>query len=268
MNYEQKRITCRQCSIYNTYICQTKSKHHFFIFIYTGSVQTFTAPHTTTYKLEVWGAEGERYWENTCVAGKGGYSSGEKTLSFSTKLYVAIGGKANNNTGVAYYANSGGYNGGGNGQLGGGGATHIAITNDRGVLANYVNNKDEVLIVAGGGGGADHYTTGGDGGGNVGLDASNRSTSRNYSNGKGGTQSAGGGGYQSGSFGKGGDARNQSNSEGAGGGGWYGGGSAYTSQDGGGGGGSGYIGGISNGSMLTGIQEGNGKALITWMPVL
>ena len=79
----------------------------------------------------MWGAEGERYWENTCVAGKGGYSSGEKTLSFSTKLYVAIGGKANNNTGVAYYANSGGYNGGGNGQLGGGGATHIAITNDR-----------------------------------------------------------------------------------------------------------------------------------------
>lgn len=35
----------------------------------------------------------------------------------------------------------------------GGGATHIAITNNRGTLANYNSYRSEILIVAGGGGG-------------------------------------------------------------------------------------------------------------------
>ena len=55
---------------------------------------------------------------------------------------------------------------------------------------------------------------------------------------------------------------------GNGGGGWYGGGAA--AFIGGGAGGSGYINTslVKNGSMQTGVQTGNGKALVTWMPVL
>ena len=59
-------------------------------------------------------------------------------------------------------------------------------------------------------------------------------------------------------------------SGGAGGGGWYGGGSTFIFWSTGGGGGSGYINTslVQNASMETGIWLGNGKALITWMPVL
>ena len=134
---------------------------------HTGSVQTFTASSTATHKLEVWGAQGG-YPEG----GKGGYSFGNKSLNSSINLYIVVGGKGRVNVdgSNSYNEKSAGYNGGGVGQVGGGGATHIAISNNRGVLANYVNNKNEVLIVAGGGGGFDSGTGGGDGGGNVGQD--------------------------------------------------------------------------------------------------
>ena len=48
-----------------------------------------------------------------------------------------------------------------------------------------------------------------------------------------------------------------------GGGGWYGGGS--TVENGGAGGGSGYTGGVTDGSMQTGVNEGNGYAKITYI---
>ena len=234
---------------------------------YIGEVKKITLP-MGSYKLEVYGAEGGYEYNQGKAPGKGGYSQGIYSIShkFET-LYVCVGGAGKRDYNARYNVISGGYNGGGAGQVGGGGATHIAISNNRGMLANYVNNKNEVLIVAGGGGGADANSHGGDGGGNVGQDAYNLN-GKTYSNGKGGTQTAGGGGFQSGSFGKGGDARIISNSEGAGGGGWYGGGSSYTTSDGSGGGGSGYIGGVSNGTTTSGVKSGNGYAVITWMPVL
>ena len=57
-----------------------------------------------------------------------------------------------------------------------------------------------------------------------------------------------------------------------GGGGWYGGG-AYTeiiskNNDCCGAGGSGYIGGVNYGSTASGVQTGNGKAVITWHPII
>ena len=59
---------------------------------------------------------------------------------------------------------------------------------------------------------------------------------------------------------------------GGGGGGWYGGG-AYTeiiskNNDCCGAGGSGYIGGVNYGSTTRGVQTGNGKAVITWHPII
>jgi len=93
---------------------------------------------------------------------------------------------------------------------------------------------------------------------------------------EGGTQTSGGvagiisdkekGNGESGSFGKGGNGYTILNSQdagGAGGGGWYGGGGI--AWGGGGGGGSGYIGGVINGSMQTGVHSGDGYARITFV---
>ena len=52
----------------------------------------------------------------------------------------------------------------------------------------------------------------------------------------------------------------------AGGGGWYGGGGGGTCDGGGSsaGGGSSYIGGVTNGSTQSGINEGHGKIVLSW----
>ena len=230
------------------------------LYNHTGNVQTFTAPSATTYKLEVWGAEGGIGLPSPSsprgTPGKGGYSHGVKTISANTYIYICVGGVP--------------YNGGGNinGRGGpGGGATHIASTN-RGELKNYSSYKSEVYIVAGGGGGVEgEGTVGGNGGGTNGGNS-------NY-NATGGTQTKGGTSVKTsstdtiinGSFGQGGYGYSTSNDYGGGGGGgWYGGGGVPVSRAGGGG--SGYIGGVTNGSTTSGVQSGNGKALITWMPVL
>lgn len=64
-------------------------------FAYTGAVQTYTAPVTGTYKLEVWGAEGSV---------KGGYSSGTKSLNAGQTIYIYVGGK---NSDGSYLNNDG-----------------------------------------------------------------------------------------------------------------------------------------------------------------
>ena len=251
---------------------------------YTGSVQTFTAPHTTTYKLEVWGAQGGTNSNGGATGGKGGYSKGK--INTKTNFYICVGNAGG--TATTYSGGSAGYNGGGKGGNGynnsnlggggGGGATHIAITNDRGVLANYKDKPAEVLIVAGGGGGAAAGTggadkhSGGPGGGNNGGNSSTLNSAATIS--QGASQSTG---Y---SFGKGQDGFSKTawyssgaEGNGGGGGGWYGG---YSYQgnglntNAGGGGGSGYLNTskITNSSTTVGVQSGAGKALITWMPVL
>ena len=119
-----------------------------------------------SYTLEVWGAQGGGSSPSYGVGAKGGYSIGSKSLNSNQELYICVGSKG-------LYAgasgsnvdNSGGYNGGGKAGIittrvemqgyGGGGATHIAQFNKRGVLKNYKDYQSEVLIVAGGGGGSD-----------------------------------------------------------------------------------------------------------------
>lgn len=239
--------------------------------------------------MEVWGAQGG----GESTAGKGGYTVGNISVSKAINLYVCVGGQP--------------YNGGGEtlNALGrhGGGATHIAITNNRGVLANYVNYKSEILLVAGGGGAAEWPgAIGGHGGGSTGgnsnynvlLGGSNQSlASQNMiqqSVATGGTQTAGGNNGTinnataeqviAASFGMGGMCINNTDYGPGGGGGWYGGGGCV--YVGGAGGGSGHIGTmLTNGQTIAGNQTfpkpgggtetghpGNGYCLITWMPVL
>ena len=217
-------------------------------FEYTGDVQTFTAPYTGKYSLEVWGASGGDSDTGVSTGGKGGYTYGEILLNQNDVLKVYVGGKGLN--GKYGTIQTGGYNGGGNSGYyyggSGGGATDIRITGD--TLYNRI-------IVAGGGGGAGYYSSynGGAGGGLQGLNG--KGYSSYYA--KGATQTEGGkyGGYMysgvSGSFGNGGRAHNVSNTysrSGGGGGGWYGGGGGgyysnrtnYYYSVSGGGGGSGF----------------------------
>ena len=214
----------------------------------------------------MWGAQGGGNAKQ--ISAYGGYATGKKSLSINTNLYIC-NGQGGFSVGSPFKTKQYAYNGGGYGQKMGGGCTHIAINTNRGVLKNYVNNKNEVLIVAGGGGGSDYDSgSAGHGGGAVGTDS--RKTEHNNVGGLGGTQSAGGAGCTNGSFGQGGDTyvtSDYGDAGGGGGGGWYGGGGSTTNANSGGGG-SGYIGGVSNGSMKTGIWSGNGQTLITWMPVL
>lgn len=244
-------------------------------FSYKNSVQTFTAPQTGTYTLQVWGAQGGAAAGNTGAGGKGGYATGKLNLTAGTALYVVTGGQgaaARTSTTATWTAY--GYNGGGRGfssDNGGGGATQITTTN-RGTLNNFASYKGEVLIVAGGGGGGEYGASGGTGGGTSG-------------GGNGGSQTAGGtDGAASdknrgkvsysgrvASFGLGADGASCSSNYktepcyGAGGGGWYGGGTGNYGA--GGGGGSGYVNTskLTSTSMSNGQQSGNGKATISWV---
>ena len=87
-------------------------------FSYTGGMQSITL-QPGTYKLETWGAQGGNY--SSYNGGLGGYSSGQLKITTPTTLYIGVGGQ-----GGSYSA---GWNGGGYGKLGGGGATHIALSN-------------------------------------------------------------------------------------------------------------------------------------------
>ena len=219
------------------------------VYSYKGAVETFTAPENANYKLEVWGAVGGRDWQNLW-GGLGGYSYGNLELNKDKQLFICVGNKGQRSNemlgyeSTMYLVGTGGYNGGGNGQVGGGGATHIAnLLEGNGLLSDYKSNKAEVILVAGGGGGNDGSPNIGYGGGLVGGNGDSSTTGGNTSTNTGGV------GYNNGEFGKGADAANQSDSAGAGGSGWYGGGSSIlnNASNGTGGGGSGYV----NTSILT-----------------
>ena len=216
-------------------------------------MQTFTAPISGNYKLEVWGAEGGL----TSVArllnmGKGGYSVGSIYLPQNKLIYIFVGGKGNMGL-----KNNGGYNGGGHNEDpdnynvpggGGGGMSHISLKNNP-VLNNVTWNPDGTIIVAGGGGGNDdgkylnssmlNIYAAGCGGGYKGKDAFYilNNVSEGLTAGTGGNTT-----IASIDYNEQGKGQSTTNADaGAGGGGWYG-GRASNHHDAGGGGGSGYIG--------------------------
>ena len=227
---------------------------------YVNYVEDFTAPVTGEYRLQVWGCQGG----GGAYGGRGGYAAGSIHLSAGQKLYVCVGGRANNNYG--------GYNGGGrnadNSSASGGGATHIAVTN-YGLLKNYASHKDDVLLVAGGGGGAKVGDDGEDGWQNVIYyggygGGSNGGNGQGDNYGTGASQSSPGGTvgglmtnmYNYPGFGQGGDATWCGEALGGGGGGWYGGGPASGHlHNGSGGGGSGHVNSSLYDSVLLGGNQ-------------
>ena len=211
---------------------------------YTGGEQTFTAPLSGTYKLEVWGAQGYSV-NSTYFGGYGAYSIGFVQLKNNTNLYIYVGQNGPGGYGnFTSYPNGGASYGASPVQGGsGGGSTHILLTESD--LSALKNNLDEILIVSGGGGASTYYTgwngTGGHAGGYMGGTGTRLTIDAGkYTAGTGGSQNSGGltgsCGGENGSFGKGGST---STWGGSGGGGFYGGGGNCGAT---GGGGSGYIG--------------------------
>jgi len=253
-------------------------------FNYTGNVQSFTAPVNGIYSLKAYGASGGNSARYTSQrGGNGGYASGDIKLLAGQTIYIHVGGQGGDPNAPDSISDGGGYNGGGSligGQSAygapGGGATDFRTS--PGAWDNLTGLQSRVLV-AGGGGGANSrddgygYGSGGDGGGLVGTDGTtggqnSGGMSYGYGYGTGGTQTSGGSyrWYQngtlksdgiSGGFGVGG-----TNSQSGGGGGWYGGGCG---GHGGGGGGSSYCcGSLLNPTTIAGVNNGNGKAIITY----
>ena len=255
-------------------------------FNYTGAMQTWSASNASRIKIELWGARGGYGWD---TPGSGGYTYGEYLISSGNTIYVyvgGIGGDAYQNTTSTNTSNAG-YNGGGDGGTGvsgsyvhkgagGGGATDVR------------HMAGPKMLVAGGGGGSgtrNVQTTGfagggaGGGGGFMSQNGNPGYTAGARGPGLGGTQSAGGAGGafydmgtssgqagSAGSLGQGGAGGvdnmtylQYNYAAGGGGGGYYG----------GGGGGSGYI----NTTYITkfggesGVNFGNGYAIITILAV-
>ena len=171
----------------------------------TGSVQTFTARHSTSYKIECWGASGgDSPVGGTGIPGRGGYVKGLISLSTNIDLYIYVGGKGTNSNTIV--PNSGGWNGGGYGNTnnhgnagsGGGGATDIRInqhTENDGWSG--ITSLRSRIIVAAGGGGCNYISgnaiNGGYGGGLVGEDSPyNDGYPADVNNATGATQTQGG----------------------------------------------------------------------------
>ena len=198
-------------------------------FNYTGSVQTYTAPHAGKYQLEVWGAQGGA--ASPYVGGLGGYSKGEVTLVAGQTISIYVGQQGRNPSGGTAW------NGGGAGTCcgaGGGGATDIRIGG--------TSLSNRVIVGGAGGGGSNDIPrgNGGAGGGESGIEGSfDASYTASYA----GTQTTG--------YALGVGESNYSDS-GGGGGGCWGGGAGTGSSGGSGGGGSAYIGDVTNGVMIAG----------------
>ncbi len=245
---------------------------------YTGTAQTFTAPQTGTYKIELWGAQGGDY--NDALGGKGAYTAGEINLTKGDVLHVYVGEQPHDH--------QGGYNGGSSGwektrdgvYRGGGGATDIRLTSG---AWNNTASLASRLMVAGGGAGSGYYATyyiiGGVAGGLVGGQGMGRVAGKppteplTHTLATGGTQTSGGlGGGQGnnsfkGSFGYGGGLYEGTYGTGAGSG-YYGGGRGSSSPGcvSTGAGGSSYISGytgcvaITSASSITPRNDSKGVA--------
>lgn len=231
-------------------------------FDFTGGSQQFVVPAgVSEIDVEIQGAQGDGTY-----GGLGGRTRATLPVTPGETLEVNVGGAGRGDTG--------GFNGGGEGDFwrdaegAGGGATDIR----RG--ARSLN--DRIAIAAGGGGGVTSspmWGAGGSGGGTTGQTGGAGNGPPNCANGGGGgtpaTGGASGGDYGSnGTFGSGAPGGFVS---GGGGGGWYGGGSGGSNSGGncgiggGGGAGSSYVSPTArNARFVSGYRFGEGLARIAW----
>lgn len=210
-----------------------------YVYDYTGDLQMFTAPQDGVYKVELWGAQGGTI-NSSYPGGNGSYTVGEISLTKNEKLFVYVGEQPKSNTG--------GYNGGGNadvGFAGGGGSTDVRLTS--GNWKDTTSLRSRIMVAAAGSGGYYYtkYPYAGSPGGTInGISKAATSTCQPL----GGTQTAGGTcddhSEVSGGFGFGG------NGDTGGGSGYYGGAGRYSTTI------SGAVGG-SGSSFISGYEGCN-----------
>ena len=216
---------------------------------YTGKYETWTAPYTGAYQIEVWGANGGGSPVSAHTSGSsgglGGYAKAVFTMPKNTNLYIYAGGAGWYGGGSSGCGGpTGGWNGGGNGgnsaSGSGGGATDVRLTPTSSLTVwNETESLYSRIIVAGGAGGADNAGDGpgggddGSGGSGAGLSGQGAWVSGGYNAGYAGTQTSG---Y---ALGQGGHVTNCTDTGGAGGG--YYGGTVSNHNNGGAGAGSSYI---------------------------
>ena len=237
---------------------------------YIGEQQTFIAPYTGIYKIQLWGAQGGLSKNagtgnyTSTEENYGSYVSGEIRLNNNSKIYLYVGG-AGICDAVSTCSNSsedvnlnGGYNGGGNissaGSIScsGGGATDVRIIS--GSWDDESSLRSRIMVAGGSGGLGGLGSLGGSAGGLLSYEGSyNSSVGGHYKTIQSPADQTEGAttsnirvnpfGYpnENGSFGKGGRGAGHYCGGSAGGGGWYGG--AGSSNMGGGSGGSSYISG-------------------------
>lgn len=265
---------------------------------YNGALQTYTVPcGVTSVLIECYGAAGASGADGSAAntggaQGLGGYSAGTLAVTPGDILYVTVGGAASGSTGGF----NGGANGGSQNAGGGGGASDVRVGNTA--------LTDRVITAGGGGGGGRggcetgsiNGGNGGDGGGGNGGDGTNSPDGGGGFGAVGasaGAQGIGCSGFvgspgtagASGVGGVGGAGQScccfsiSAIPGGGGGGGGFtgggggGGGSAGTTScsgnnkggGGGGAGGSSDISGVTSGTIVNGIRQGNGVVKITYV---
>lgn len=230
------------------------------VFTFTGAQQSFTVPAgVTSITVDAYGAQGGSNSPSTNI-NFGGYVQATLAVTPGSVIYVNVGEQPS--------ALTGGWNGGGDGEVGGkggGGASDIRIG------GTTLNDRMVVAGGAGGGGlwnGSEIY--GGIGGGLIGGNGY-RDSYATAPGGDGGTQTSSANGtcgslnnpVVAGGFGFGG-APSSCICEGyGGGGGWYGGAGSGNCR--GGGGGSSYTDpSATNITHTQGVRAGNGEVTISW----
>ena len=108
---------------------------------YTGNAQTFVAPVSGNYKIELWGAQAGEY-DTSNAGSRGGYSSGFLNVNKNTNLYIYVGERPK--------TNNPSWNGGGSSsyeRCAGGGATDVRLIN--GNWNNFDSLKSRIIVAGG-----------------------------------------------------------------------------------------------------------------------
>ena len=141
---------------------------------FTGAYDSYTAQAPGYYFIETWGAQGGiGYYLTSPTPGKGAYSSGYLYLSKGEKIYIYVGGKGGDATSATSIATAG-YNGGGAGNKSsdgddasgaGGGATDIRYFGNTPPTASdlewnsTLGLNSRIMVAAGGGGSHSSHPT-------------------------------------------------------------------------------------------------------------
>ncbi len=158
-----------------------------FNFDYTGGEQTFTAPVSGTYKVELWGAQGGSDYSDV-KASLGGYVSGKITLESHSDLYIYVGESPSYGSMSCYDSNpNSAFNSSHFGSCAvGGGGTDVRIISGND-WDDFDSLKSRIMVASGGGGGI-YSGNGGAGGGLIGYAGIGFNSTVKYAVGDGGTQ--------------------------------------------------------------------------------